>query len=93
MLERTNQSPEIKAAWQTADRNSHSLRMAWRNGLNFRLAGAAYRQRDRPLGPIQFPIGILPGLSNDPRYKLLLRKMNFPDCRTSGRFAASNFTQ
>jgi hypothetical protein len=50
----------------------------------------AYEQRDPPLGLIQFHIGILSGLGSDPRHKLLLRKMNFPDRRTSGRFAAGN---
>jgi tetratricopeptide (TPR) repeat protein len=61
--------------------NLIAIAYAWRGemDLTFEWLERAYRQRDPPLGLIQFHIGILSGLSSDPRYKVLLRKMNFPD--------------
>jgi TolB-like protein len=53
----------------------------WRGEIDsaFDWLERAYQQRDPPLGLIQFTLKHLSGLSSDPRYKLLLRKMNFPD--------------
>jgi tetratricopeptide (TPR) repeat protein len=61
--------------------NLMAIAYAWRGEMDscFDWLELAYRQRDPPLGLIQFHIAILSGVSSDPRYKLLLRKMNFPD--------------
>jgi adenylate cyclase len=57
-----------------------AITYAWRGEADsaFDWLERAYRRRDPPLGLIQFH-GILSRLSSDPRYKSLLRKMNFPD--------------